>query len=245
MNENTLSLVCSQKNCSAGGKQYLAADLLSTGTMCMRQCPYNVTYIEDGFCRSHCVASPFYRVEDQAKICVASCAGNSCASVDENGLLRCQECPDDRLWPAGGLCNAMCPPGTAFNKELDTCTESCPSLYYVDENNYPQCVSACPDGFNSVLNGTFGRRCMSSCPPGTTREKSDGPLRECVDDMSTMKAHTAAAGTVLALSLVLLVAYMFILTYGQWKPKLVQCVAHLKKKRTRFKLDADTPKQDH
>lgn len=104
-------------------------------------------------------------------------------------------------------------------------------MYYVDENSYPQCVSACPSGFGSVLDGEFGSRCMSSCPPGTVREDGREPLRQCVDDMSVVRAHTAAASSVLAVSVVLLVAYMLILTYGQWGPKVQRCVERLRKRR--------------
>lgn len=130
----------------------------------------------------------------------------------------------------------------AFDQESDECVTHCPSLYYVDENGYILCVSECPGGLDRVLDGAFGMRCVSQCPPGTKGSEGE-QLKRCVDDMSAVKAHTAAAGTLLALSLVLLIVCIFALTYSQWKPKLVQCIGYLKKRMAASKA-CSKQKQD-
>ena len=212
--------------------------------MCVDECSENINYIENGQCRSRCTANPFYSVAGQTRNCVAACEKNSCATSDENGLLECQEYDGDQLWPAGGLCNVACSPGTVFDLEKNACAKRCPSLYYVNENDYPQCVSACPEGFDRVLSGTFGLRCVNSCPPGTKLEDGNGALGECVDDLSALKTHNVVSGSILALSLVFLVVCMLVLTYGWWRPKMVKCVGHMKRKKMNAKANA-SPQTQH
>ncbi len=155
-------------NCllSCPSNYYIIYDL----NICVEQCGksnynnYNLTIANSKFCYNECPLNYPYHIINKNE-CIQTCPSNYYIDIDTKlCIYSCLDSEKNKFYKDGSMiCLNKCPENYEYYiKETNECVISCPSNYYIKENE-KLCVNSCLfTGLNYYIKGIM--ECYNECP---------------------------------------------------------------------------------